>query len=720
MLRANTLRSPDPTAMQANSAQICRGTRYLKYLAGRRRFQVLVALVTVWWVGLYMGSKDHVIFHITSFQDVLRDGAIHVRQGVQLPNLTVLSKPAVKKDNSNRPTTASVSKSSIKLPSTRAQICNFPEIDPFDPSLETHLRRKPPLNCSSGVPNVVYLQDDKIKIDPFKLKQALVRSNGSKAFGFCQYKVLHRKPNADTVITVNSTSEKFKSSIQLAQTDEHVRVECNDTRNQTISRSYFTIMRLDPEQEKVYNDSYKVHIDKHSPAETLSILLIGIDGFSKQHFARAMPKTRKFLMEELGALEMHKHNKLGYSTSPNVVPLLTGRTNEEFAEDTKWRFKIHGWMDQINEAFVWSDARRLGYRTALMLDQVSITAFHYARHGFNKKPVDHYLRPIVVDSVKDALMREPNKHCFGDEPEISKLYDYWMQLLRHYNSTKSKQVPFLAYSFLSRLTHDDCNMAFAGDELYLKLLKDLTATNALNNTVIVWFSDHGERFGGLRSTFTGEIETNTPYLFFAFPPWFEKKYPKVMRVFRANQNRLTSHFDTYATLQDLLYFKGVDGPKGKLGERSISLFREIPVHRTCEDAQIPAEYCVCFVSSHADVSPGLAKYMGTLVKNKVMSKLKDQKEKCTKLSLGSVESVIEEKSTEKENKSIIRNFRVVITTEPGEAQFNASVKFDESTNKAKVVSEIDRTNTYLGQSECIDNMELRKYCYCKKLLAVTA
>ena len=410
---------------------------------------MLVALVTVWWVGLYMGSKDHVIFHITSFQDVLRDGAIHVRQGVQLPNLTVLSKPAVKKDNSNRPTTASVSKSSIKLPSTRAQICNFPEIDPFDPSLETHLRRKPPLNCSSGVPNVVYLQDDKIKIDPFKLKQALVRSNGSKAFGFCQYKVLHRKPNADTVITVNSTSEKFKSSIQLAQTDEHVRVECNDTRNQTISRSYFTIMRLDPEQEKVYNDSYKVHIDKHSPAETLSILLIGIDGFSKQHFARAMPKTRKFLMEELGALEMHKHNKLGYSTSPNVVPLLTGRTNEEFAEDTKWRFKIHGWMDQINEAFVWSDARRLGYRTALMLDQVSITAFHYARHGFNKKPVDHYLRPIVVDSVKDALMREPNKHCFGDEPEISKLYDYWMQLLRHYNSTKSKQVPFLAYRWVN-------------------------------------------------------------------------------------------------------------------------------------------------------------------------------------------------------------------------------------------------------------------------------
>ncbi|GFR66648.1 hypothetical protein ElyMa_001975300 [Elysia marginata] len=476
-------------------------------------------------------------------------------------------------------------------------------------------------------------------------------------------------------------------------------------------------MRLDPEQERIHSDSYKVHIDKNAPVETLSILMIGVDGFAKQHFARAMPKTRDFLIKELGALEMHKHSKLGYSTSPNVIPLLTGRTNQELTNDTKWKFNQRGWMDQINEAFVWSDARRLGYRTGLMFDQVYITAFHYLRNGFNRKPVDHYMRSIVVDSNGDSLMRPKPKHCYGDEPEISKLYDYWLQLLHHYNSTTTNQTPFFAYSFLVRLTHDDYNMAFAGDELYLKFLKDLKATNALNNTVIIWFSDHGERFGAIRYTFTGEVESNTPYLFFAFPPWFEKKYPEVMRVFRTNQNRLTSHYDTYATIQDLLNFKGVVAPKGKLGERSISLFREIPLHRTCKDAQIPAEYCLCSGLSKADLPPGLDKYLGKLVRAKVMTILKNQKDKCAELKLSSLDRVLEEKSSARAPSSKVRNFRVSITTKPGSAQFEARVSFDVSTSKAKVEGEVARINMYRGQADCMDTAALRRYCYCKNLLA---
>ncbi|KAK3781655.1 hypothetical protein RRG08_043567 [Elysia crispata] len=599
-------------------------------------------------------------------------------------------------------------------------VCRFPEIDPFDPSLEKYLTRLPPLNCGSNVPNVVYIQNEEIKIDSAKVIKALKHINSSGKLGFCQYHVLQRKPNDDKSAVVISTSVPFNVSIKLKSLDEDIKVECFDTKNKTISRSYFTVLRLDPEKEQVHSDSYKVHIDKNSPAETLSILMIGIDALSKQHFARAMPKTRDFLMKELGALEMNKHSKLGYSTSPNVVPLLSGRTNEELTNDTKWRFKTRGWMDQINEAFVWSDARRLGYRTGLIFDEDQITAFHYLRKGFNKKPVDHYMRPLVVESIKDPLMRPHQKHCFGDEPEISKLYDYWLQLLHHYNSTKTNQTPFFAYSFLIRLSHDDYNMVFAGDELYLKFLKDLKATNALNNTVIIWFSDHGERYGEIRHTFTGEVETNTPCLFFVFPPWFEKKYPEVMRVFKTNQNRLTSHYDTYATLQDLLYFKGVVGPKGKRGERSISLFREIPLDRTCEDAQIPAEYCLCSGLSQADLAPGLAKYLGTVLRDKVMSILSKQKENCATLKLSSVERVLEEKTKGEETKSRSRNFRVSIVTVPGKAQFEARLSFDVSTNKAQVVGEVARTNMYRGQADCMDTANLRRYCYCKNLLETSA
>ncbi|RUS79191.1 hypothetical protein EGW08_013049 [Elysia chlorotica] len=678
VLHADSYRTLN-TIKEALTDQTCVGN-----CAGRKRFQIILTMLVVWSCGFYLGSKDRMTFRLASY---VNQNEITDYSGSNLPS----------------------------------DICKFPEIDPFDPSIETHLKRKPPLNCSSNTPNLVYLENDEIKVDSSKLKQALKPNNGRRRLGFCQYQALERKANTDAKAIVTFTSVKFKRSINLNNSHEHIKVECFDTNNTAISRSYFTVMRLDPENEQIYDDSYKVHIDKNSPLETLSILMIGIDGFSKQHFTRSMPKTRDFLLKELGALEMHKHNKLGYSTSPNVVPLLTGRTNEEFAADSKWQFQTHGSMDQINAAFAWSDARRLGYRTALVFDQVTVTAFHYERQGFNKKPVDHYLRPIVLESEKDTLIRTPNKNCYGDEAEVSKLYDYILQLFHHYNSTNTNRTPFFAYSFLARLTHNDYNMAFSGDHLYLKLLKDLRATNALNNTVIIWFSDHGERFGALRNTYTGEMETNTPYLFFVFPPWFEKKYPDLIRMLRINQNRLTSHFDTYATLQDLLNFKGVVGPKGKLTERSISLFREIPVYRTCPHAQIPWEYCACFSSppSQANIPVGLADYMGGILKEGVMSKLK-KKEQCSKLSVRTVQKVVEEKATEKGAQPGFRYFIVSITTIPGEAQFEAKMSFDLGSNRVKVVGEIDRKNSYQGQADCVDTEELKKYCYCESLSMVTS
>ena len=219
-----------------------------------------------------------------------------------------------------------------------------------------------------------------------------------------------------------------------------------------------------------------------------------------------------------------------------------------------------------------------------------------------------------------------------------------------------------------------------------------------------------------RHTLTGEIETNTPVLFFAFPPWFEKKYPEVMKVFRTNQNRLTSHFDTHATIQDLINFQGVPGPKGKRGERAISYFREIPEDRTCEDSQIPAEYCLCSGFATAKLSPGLGKFLGEVTKRKVMSFVKKKKDLCAKLTVKSVERVLEDNKTGKEAESGIRNFRVSIMTVPGEAQFEARLSFNSSAHTAEVVGEVARTNMYRGQADCVDTPELRKYCYCKDLL----
>ncbi|GFN85525.1 hypothetical protein PoB_001203100 [Plakobranchus ocellatus] len=189
-----------------------------------------------------------------------------------------------------------------------------------------------------------------------------------------------------------------------------------------------------------------------------------------------------------------------------------------------------------------------------------------------------------------------------------------------------------------------------------------------------------------------------------------------MRVFKINQNRLTSHYDTYATMQDILNFKGQVGPKGKLVERSISLFREIPEERTCADAQIPIEYCVCARFSKPKLSPSLDNYLGMVLRAKVAAIIKPHRAKCADLSLGSVENILEETNTGKTAKKDVRTFRVTIMTTPGNALFEATIDFIKSKNTASVVGEVARTNMYRGQADCMETVQMRRYCYCKNLI----
>ena len=63
-------------------------------------------------------------------------------------------------------------------------------------------------------------------------------------------------------------------------------------------------------------------------------------------------------------------------------------------------------------------------------------------------------------------------------------------------------------------------------------LKDIH--NVLNNTVLIFFSDHGIRFGKVRQMFVGKMEECLPFIFFIFPQWFMKKYPTYYKNLQTN------------------------------------------------------------------------------------------------------------------------------------------------------------------------------------------
>lgn len=90
-----------------------------------------------------------------------------------------------------------------------------------------------------------------------------------------------------------------------------------------------------------------------------------------------------------------------------------------------------------------------------------------------------------------------------------------------------------------------------------------------------------------------------------------------------NENvwRLTCQFDVYETLVDIL--KHDYGEKRSASRRfplllagterktrfnrGISLFREVPLNRTCDDAGIPLHFCVCQQEEAVDVTLPLVK-----------------------------------------------------------------------------------------------------------------
>ncbi|GFO32822.1 hypothetical protein PoB_005932700 [Plakobranchus ocellatus] len=632
--------------------------------------------------------------------------------------------------------------------------CSFPSTDPFDPALDNVIKKYPPLDCSNHTANIVYLDNNYVlRVNHSKLHLVL---GDDQVFSHCLYKEIARQKGSDKKIDFVWTSESFNVSLQLPEWHESIVTECFDGNETAVSRTYFSLIRKRAEIERVLSKKYQSHIEKNAPLETMSVLMIGIDGMSKQHFERAMPKTRNFLLEKLGAIELYKYNKLAFETFPNVLALLTGHTPEEFYKG--WLYNRTGYVDQINEAFLWSEARRIGYRTGLIMDCHSITAFHYQKLGFNVPPVHYYQRATVLASTFDKLMRGTDNNCIGDIPEVTQIHDYWLQMATTFG--KDKTTPFFAYSFAARITHDDSDLAYQGDEAYHKFLQDLVATDSLDNTVIVWFSDHGPRFGPIRETYHGRIETSTPYIFFVFPPWFKRKYPQLISTLKINQNRLSSHFDVYDTIRDLLYLKNLPRKNGTRKERGISLFREIPRERTCDNAGIPGEFCACGRFSKPKMNATSLQVLGATLLRRVNSfigfsspeihntsktltvsdpshsssgqlatsdriKPEDSENmkvseipasageftsKCARLSLVRVESVYQVTNDQLQSLKE-KSYRVTIRTAPGLALFEALINYEPG-KSSHVVGDVVRINMYRGQADCVHDPWLRQFCFC--------
>jgi hypothetical protein len=246
------------------------------------------------------------------------------------------------------------------------------------------------------------------------------------------------------------------------------------------------------------------------------------------------------------------------------------------------------------------------------------------------------------------------------------------------------------------------------------------------------------------------------------PREFHEKYPIEMRNLRLNGRKLTTPFDIHETLLDILNFNQYSPPSGSL-PRGISLFRHIPLNRSCENADIEAHWCACLSWKGINIRHDDGRYteLALELANKTVEFINslistnNLNDTCAEIALQSVEKLsrldvnnklrtfvnskdihgreaqfskqtnyteYDDLSSSSVNHTLNRNqnslitYQIAVTTAPGNAAFELSFRFDRHSKTYSFNrNEISRINGYNQTSYCIvqTRPDMRQFCFCK-------
>jgi len=301
---------------------------------------------------------------------------------------------------------------------------------------------------------------------------------------------------------------------------------------------------------------------------------------------------------------------------------------------------------------------------------------------------------------------------------------------------KFKSIPFFDFFYAANPIHDfelalpNMDAGYERFLLYLKAYPDIH-----ENTLIMLFGDHGERYGGFSSHGGIEpfIERSLVPLFVRIPEKLLRKYPDsdFLKYLRRNTNLLTTAMDVHHTLLHVLTLSGLSLQENisakdfqpALTDRS-SLLVEVPKTRTCSSLGITAEACVCNTIGQVSVieNPFYLKemlkfcidYLNELV---VESRFR---EKCEGWEAADVPIISADALQQGDNfADVLFKFAAM----PGAAQFEIRLRLfhtsDMHVKNIERVGDFIRINTFGNTSYCIHPQDdgdklMMSFCYCKE------
>ncbi|XP_039480952.1 uncharacterized protein LOC120444987 isoform X1 [Drosophila santomea] len=469
-------------------------------------------------------------------------------------------------------------------------------------------------------------------------------------------------------------------------------------------------------KEKV-RDFVKEESEVHKP----SILIMGLDSTSRINLRRAMPSVYKFVKQP-GWFEMQGYNKVGDNTFPNLLAALTGDSEKGVRDYCDVRKP--GCLDSLN--FIWKRFKKANYITAFAEDCSSISTFNYLKPGFVKQPTDYYLRPLLYAIEEQFKVTKDfgSAYCVGRHLSFSYVWDFGQQFIDRFLGRS----PMFGILWSNSFTHDYFEGATALDNLFLKYLKSFEESGLFRKSIVILMSDHGHRYNTLRQAATGYFEERMPMMFIYLPSWFRRKYPRLASNLGKNQNRLSSNYDFYMTLQHLLHLDSTsvddfpDSLKARQCKSCHSLFFELPFNRTCQMAGIDEKWCCCQPTETITNSP-YAKIIAEAIVQRMNEHLVSQNltHLCHNFTFENVEKA--------DRKTILSNglspadknehvYIIMFQTVPKNPIFEATVHWNSRTQRLRHidVEDLSRLTSYKNDASCIKRKNAKKYCICKDSL----
>uniref|UniRef100_A0A0N5A724 Rhoptry neck protein 2 n=1 Tax=Parastrongyloides trichosuri TaxID=131310 RepID=A0A0N5A724_PARTI len=329
-----------------------------------------------------------------------------------------------------------------------------------------------------------------------------------------------------------------------------------------------------------------------------SITVLAIDSVSRNQFFRHMYKTLNF-MSENNFHVLQGYTKIGDNSAVNMMATFSGLT---YDAEARWmtnkvsenislgRTMLSDKLKKHKERFIWHLMENKKCITQYN-DEISNSGYGIFSYnpfqGFDEPPANYYFRPYYEYLYQHTFGEE----CLNGNHLLKPFLDIW----ERFSNTFADKCHF-SFNFITKFTHDSSNALELFDDPLHVALQRFKVKGVFNNTVIIIMGDHGQRVATIQKTYYGRVEERMPLMAIYLPPSFKNKFKKAEENIRYNKNRLTSNFDIYETLLDIVNITRLEVMEQQTysKERGLSLFRNrISINRTCYESKIPENFCVC-------------------------------------------------------------------------------------------------------------------------------